>query len=127
MKIILLNQHEAVVIDDGRKTVTVEPEANGDLVVNGSKFPVTVGGEAPDLGDKKHVNAVFMTTSGVVYRILAPSVYKGVLTTRFDPYTYAVESRLHIDRLEKELEKTREELRALKGSIKYDALGYLIN
>ena len=127
MKIILLNQHESVVIDDHSDVVTVEPHVNGVLTVNGTDHPIQDGGNTPVLEDRNTVRAAFTTEDGITFTVLHPRIYKGMLTTCFDPYTYAIESRLHIDRLEKELEKTRQELAKLQGSIKYDAAGFLLN
>lgn len=127
MKILLLNQHEAVIIDDQADVVTVEPHVNGVLTVNGVNYPIEDGGISPVLEDRNTVRAVFTTEGGITFTVLYPRIYKGMLTTCFDPYAYAVESRLHIDRLEKELEKTRQELAELRGSIKYDAAGFLLN
>ena len=126
MKIILLNRHEAVAIDDESRSVTVEPSITGILTVNGVDYPIQDGVTAPVLEDRTKPKAAFTTVDGITFTILSPRIYKGVLTTRLDPYTYAIESRLHIDRLEKELEKTREELRQFRGSVTFDALKGII-
>lgn len=127
MRILLLNHHEAVVIDDHSQVVTVEPHVNGVLTVNGTDYPIEDGGISPVLEDRNTAKAAFTKDGGIVYTILAPEVYKGVLTTRLDPFAYATELRIRFDQLEKELEKTRQELAELRGSIKYDAAGFLLN
>ena len=108
MKIYLLNDHEAVVVNDHGDTVCVDPAVGGVLVVNGQEYPIEVGGAAPDLGGETsaHVKAVFVKEGGVVYTVIAPRLYKGVLASHPDPYAYAIECRLHLDRVEKELEQT---------------------
>ena len=125
MKILLLHGHKAVVIDDGENVVSVEPKTDGTLVLGGETFPIKNGEESPTFGEKSQVNAVFIVESGIEYEVLSPRVYKGVLTTRLDPYAAVLEQRLHIDRLENELELAREEISKLRGSMRYDSLGFL--
>lgn len=127
MRILLLNQHEAIIIDDKTDVVTVEPHVNGVLTVNGTDYPIRDGGIPPVPEDRNNVRAAFTTEDGITFTVLHPRIYKGMLTTCFDPYSYAIESRIHIDQLEKALEKTRQELAELRGSIKYDAAGFLLN
>lgn len=127
MKIYLLNNHEAVVVNDHGDTVCVDPAVGGMLVVNGQEYPIEVGGNAPNLGGETaaHVKAAFVKEGGVVYTVIAPRLYKGVLTSRPDPYAYAIECRLHIDRVERELEAAREELRHHIGTDRKAAMDFL--
>ena len=127
MKIYLLNNHEAMVINDHRKTVSVEPAVDGTLIVSGKEYPIKVGGDAPDLGGETaaHIKAAFVKDGGVVYTVIAPRLYKGVLTTHLDPYAYAIECRLRVDLVEKELEKVREELRHHIGEERKAAMDFL--
>ena len=125
MKIVLLNHHEAVVIDDGSEVVTIEPEVSGTLVINGVKTKLSPGDRTPTFDDRANASAVFITDAGISFKILSPRIYKGVLTTRLDPNAVVLEYRLHLDRLEKELEQAREEISKLRGSIKYDSLGFI--
>lgn len=127
MKIYLLNNHEAVVVNDHRETVSVEPTVDGTLVVSGKEYPIKAGGDAPDLGGETaaHIKAAFVKDGGVVYTVIAPRLYKGVLTSHPDPYAYSIECRLHLDRVEKELEAVREELRARVGYDRKAAIDFL--
>lgn len=127
MKIILMNHHEALILDDGEKIVTVEPETDGILTVNGKTYEVSCGSSAPVFNEAESptARACFTTARGIRYAVLAPRIEKKGLVSRLDPYTYAVKLRLMIDRLEKELEAARAEHRELSGSIRYDALGFM--
>lgn len=128
MKIILMNHHEALILDDHQKTVTVEPETDGVLTVNGKAYAVSHGGAAPvfDKAESPTARAAFTTTAGIGYTVLSPRIEKQRLVSRLDPYACAIKYRLMIDRLEKELEAARAEHRKLSGSIRYDALGFII-
>jgi hypothetical protein len=127
MKIYLANHHEAVIVNDRKKTVSIEPAAEGVLVVNGLEYPIKAGGDAPDFRQETaaHVNAVFIKDGGVAYAVLSPRLYRGELTTHIDPYAYAIECRLHLDRLEKELEALRDELRHHIGTDRKAAMDFL--
>lgn len=126
MRIILLNNHEAIALDDNSNDISMEPAVSGELVVRGKSYIVQHGGIAPVLEDNQNVTAAFVTDGGTVYKILSPIVYRGVLTTRLDPYEYSIESRLHIDRLEKDLEQLRAEFAAYRGRQEYNALSELL-
>ena len=128
MKIYLLNGHEAVIMDDGKGVVTVEPTANGVLSVDGEAVRVE-GGETPcpTLKEVGATHATFTSTAGIRYRVVAAFVSgNGKLVSRVDPVRGYIEARMYIDRLEKRLEQYEAELRAFKGSIKHDSLGFLI-
>jgi hypothetical protein len=125
MKIVLLNHHEAIVIDDGSEVVTIDPEVSGTLVINGVKTKLSPGDRTPTFDDRNNASAAFVTDAGITFKILSPRIYKGVLTTRLDPYAVVLEYRLLIDGLEKELEEAREDISKLRGSIKYDSLGFI--
>lgn len=127
MRVILMNHHEALVLGDGRDTVTVEPETDGVLTVNGKDYAVSCGGSAPTFDgiESPAARAAFTTAAGVRYKVLAPRIEKKGLVSRLDPYACAIDHRLKIDALEKELEAARAEHRELSGSIRYDALGFI--
>ncbi len=127
MRIILMNHHEALILDDHQSTVTVEPETDGVLTVNGKDHPVSHGGERPFLSIVAGIKAkaVFRTERGIEYKVIAPHIEKGAIVSRPDPFAAAIENRLRIDALEKELEAARADHREFKGSIKWDALGFI--
>lgn len=128
MHIYLTNHHEALVVNDQSECVTVTPATEGVLIVNGLEYQIKAGGDAPDFRQETaaHVNAVFIKDGGVAYAVLSPRLYRGELTTHIDPYAYAIECRLHLDCLEKELEKIKKELRKHRGKEEHRALNGIL-
>lgn len=128
MKIFLLNRHEALIVADRVNSVTVEPETDGILTVDGEDYPISCGGAVPGIKDAAShtVRAAFTTKMGIRYTVLSACVERGSLVSRIDPFSFAVKQRLDVDRIEKEVEILKENLRELRGSIRYDALGFII-
>ena len=128
MKIYLLNNHEAVVTDDGKDVVVVEPNCHGALSVDGEAFRVINGVTvAPICKGGGATHATFTTDAGIRYQVVSAHVsLQGKLTSRVDILRGYVEARMYIDRLEKRLEELCDELRTFKGSIQHDSLGFMI-
>ena len=128
MKIHLTNHHEALVINDQSDRVTITPAADGILTVGGVSYAITDGGFAPAVTPENapKTTAVFTTSGGISYTVIAPRVDKGVLTSRPDPYSYILTMRMMVDRLEKELEQTKKELRKHRGKEEHRALNGIL-
>ncbi len=128
MRIYLANHHEAIVMDDGSHLVTITPATDGILTVGGVCYPITNGGDAPAITptNAPQTRAVFTTGGGIHYTVIAPRVDKGVLTSRPDPYAYILNLRILVDKLEKDLEQTRKELRKHRGKEEHRALNAII-
>lgn len=129
MHIYCNNHHEALVIDDQADTVTISPAVNGILTVGGNDYAISNGESVPTVAPANisKTRAVFTTTDGIRYTVIAPRVDKGVLTSRPDPYAYCIDLRLLVDNLEKELEQTRKELRQHRGKEERQALNFMKN
>lgn len=128
MKIYLANHHEALVINDQSDRVTITPAVDGILTVGGVSYPITNGGEIPVINpaNAPKTTAAFTESGGIRYTVIAPRVDKGVLTSRPDPYSYILNLRMMVDRLEKELEQTKKELRKHRGKEKRRALNSIL-
>jgi hypothetical protein len=127
MKIYLLNDHTAYLIDDKAERVTVvngETEA-GVLHVEGERFPVRNGEEGlPRLPELiGHVRAHYTDARGIRWRILHPRMVHGVPYSAVDGST--LELRLLIDGQAREIERLTRELLDLRGQIEPDALGHM--
>lgn len=124
MRIYLANQHEAIVTDDGSPRVTTIPAVDGILTVGGVSYGITDGGDIPAITPENapKTTAVFTVSGGIRYTVIAPRVDKGVLTSRPDPYSYILNLRMMVDRLEKDLEQTKKELRKHRGKEEHRAL-----
>ena len=124
MKIYLANHHEALVINDQSDRVTITPATDGILTVGGVNYGITDGGFAPAITPENapKTTAVFTASGGIRYTVIAPRVDKGVLTSRPDPYSYILNLRMAVDRLEKELEQAKKELRKHRGKEEHRAL-----
>jgi hypothetical protein len=124
MRIYLANHHEAIVTDDGSPLVTITPAVDGILTVGGVSYGITDGEDVPTITPENapKTTAAFTTSGGIRYTVIAPRVDKGVLTSRPDPYSYILTMRMMVDRLEKELEQTKKELRKHRGKEEHRAL-----
>ena len=127
MKIYLLNNHEAIVVNDHRETVSVEPETVGSLTVEGAKCGITPGKTIEPVYSNLfgYVRASFMNASGIRYRIIRPRVDKGGLYSAIDYVNGYLELRLLIDKQAREIERLTRELLDVRGQIQPDALGYM--
>lgn len=127
MKIYLLNNHEAVVVNDHRDTVCVEPAVGGTLTVEGTGDEIiseqTISPVYPKL--RGYVRASFTDARGVRYKIIRPRVDNGALYSAVDYVGGYMELRLLIDRLEREIERLTRELLDVRGQIQPDALGHM--
>lgn len=128
MRIYLTNHHEALVMNDQSDLVTITPAADGILTVGGVSYAIEDGGDAPAIIPENAPNttAVFTANGGIRYTVIAPRVDKGVLTSRPDPYSYILTMRMMVDRLEKELEQTKKELRKHRGKEEHRALNGIL-
>lgn len=129
MHIYLMLDHTALLEDDHRPTITVEPACAGVLEIEGASLRVDPTGTVlPPIRDKiGHVRVIFTTDRGVTYTAIRPHIVDGVPVSRPD---YAVEyARLLIrtDQLAREVERLTEELHKLSADSKHDALGFIIN
>ena len=129
MLICLLNNKEAVMQDDQKEFITVEPRTDGVLSVEGDAYTVKGDGTTPVPPFALRVGAVaatFTTDAGFRYRILSPYVTGGVPVSRVNPFDGYVDVRRYVRELEEKLDETIRELRDLKGSIQHDSLGFMI-
>ena len=127
MKIYLLNDHTAYLIDDKNDSLAV---VNGEtdtgcLIIEGERFPVRNGQEGlpclPELIG--HVRAHYTDDRGIRWRILNPRMVRGVPYSAVDGNI--LELRLLVDKQEREIERLTRELLDLRGQIQPDALGHM--
>ncbi len=127
MKIYLLNNHEAYLIDDKTERITVinEETDTGCLIVEGDRFPVRNGQEGlpqnPELIG--HVRAHYTDARGIRWRIINPRMVHGVPYSAVDNNTLTL--RLLIDRQAREIERLTRELLDVRGQIQPDSLGHM--
>ena len=128
MKLYLFNNHDAVAIEDHAETITVVPDKGGVMSIDGQRFEVKgTGSPVPRAEGVGRVFATYTTTEGVRYQILAPRLAAGVPITSAMPMETYVMVRVHVDKLEHEIEDIRADLLAFKGQIKHDALGFMMS
>ena len=128
MIIYLVNNHEAIVADDKRPYVTVEPRHDGLFSLDGTAYPVKGDGSTPvpDFG-KTHgaVHATFTTDGGIRFQVITPYMTRGIPASRIDPFEGYIMARRYVYDVELKLETLSEELRTFKASIVHDALGFI--
>lgn len=128
MIIYLLNNHEAILVNDNKEYITVTPKNIGILSIDGQAFTVgSADTPTPRIEGVGDVHATFTTADGIRYNVVSPRLENGIPVSRVDPFAGYIEARMYISRLEIKLEDTAEELRRLIGSIRHDALGFIIN
>lgn len=128
MIIYLVNSHEAIVADDGKGFVTVEPRHNGLFSLDGLAYTIRGDGSTPvPVFEKTHgaVHATFTTDGGIRFQVITPYMTRGVPVSRVDPFEGYIMARRYIYDMELKLEAISEELRAFKGSIVHDSLGFI--
>lgn len=127
MKIYLLNNHEAYLIDDKAERITVinGETDTGCLIVEGERFPVQNGQEGLPLNPELigHVRAHYTDARGIRWRIINPRMVHGVPYSAVDNNTLTI--RLLIDRQAREIERLTRELLDVRGQIQPDSLGHM--
>ena len=87
MIIYLLNNHEAVCVNDRRECITVTPTNIGVLSVDGQMF--TVGGSdtpTPHIDGVGRVHATFTTADGIRYNVVSPCLEDGIPSATLIPF-----------------------------------------
>ena len=127
MKIHLLRDHTALLVDDGKPTVSVEPFAVGTLEVEGHPFNIGARGTPnpclPELIGCAHVS--FTDGRGVRYVGIRPRFVKGIPYSAIDFTGEYVNLRIRMDALERQVENIAKELHALAAENKHNALGMI--
>lgn len=127
MKIYLLNDHTAYLIDDKAERITVinGETDTGYLIVEGERFLVRNGQEGLPLNPELigHVRAHYTDGRGIRWRIINPRMVHGVPYSAVDNNTLTL--RLLIDRQAREIERLTRELLDVRGQIQPDSLGHM--
>ena len=100
MKIQLLADRTALLLDDRRGVVTIEPACEGVLELEGEKFSLRAGSPVPRNPELiGHVRVVFTPTGGVRHVGINPHMKNGVPVSRIDYAAAYLPMRLKIDEL----------------------------
>lgn len=127
MKIHLFLDHTALLVDDHKPTVTVEPAAAGTLEIEGRVFDVTpAGSPVPVLPDAAgHARVVFTTARGIRYVGIRPRLREGTPYSAVDFVTEYIRMRVHLDDLERQVDRLAAAQRAIIADTRHNALGML--
>ena len=127
MKIYLFLDRTALFIDDKQPTVTVEPACAGALEIEGRRYAVAASGTRLPIipGLNGSVKASFITDKGDRYEGIQTYMASGVPWSRIDYATSYANTRIHLDELERQVDKLTESYHALMSEIQRDALGFL--
>ncbi len=127
MKIHLFLDHTALIQNDGKPTITVEPAAEGTLEIEGRRLRVSPSGTVfRSMHDiSGHARVTFTTKSGARYVGVRPYMTEGIPVSRVDYAAAYADVRIHQNDLERQIERMTEELHRLSAESKHDALGFL--
>lgn len=126
MKIRLFNDRTALLLRDGKQQITVEPACAGTLEIEGRKVPVKNGTVFMPMHDLiGHVRVIFTAESGSKYVGIRPLMAEGIPVSRPDYEADYAAIRIHVDDLERQVDKLAEALHRLSAEEKHDALGFL--
>ena len=128
MKIYLFMDHTAYLVDDKKPTVTVEPACGGVLEVEGRRYAVAASGASvirPLHDLVGQVRVTFTTEGGDRYTGVRPYMAEGIPCSRVDYAAEYAGVRIHLDEMERQVEKLTAAYHALSAETKHDALGFL--
>ena len=128
MTIHLLIDHTAILVDDKQTRVTVEPETAGTLEIEGRRYRVAANGATvlrPLHDLTGQVRVVFTTDTGARYVAVKPYMAEGVPVSRVDYAAEYAKVRIHLDELERQVDKLTAFYHALSAENRHDALGFL--
>ncbi len=127
MKIHLLIDHTALLLDDGKPTITVEPAAAGTLEIEGRRIAVAPSGTVfhPMRDLIGHARVTFTTAGGARYVGIRPYMTEGIPHSRVDYAAAYADMRIHQDNLERQMDELAKAYHALCADTKHDALGFL--
>lgn len=126
MKIYLLMDHTALLVNDHKDTVRIEPACSGILEIEGTSYKIENGGVAPYRKDLiGHVHVIFTTQSGQRYIGIRPHMDAGVAVSHIDYAAAYVPLRLKLDELERQVDELAKAYHVLAAQSKHDALGFL--
>ena len=126
MKIQLLADRTALLLDDSRGTVSIEPACEGVLEIEGKKFPLCNGSPVPRNPELiGHVRVVFTPTGGVRHVGINPHMKDGGPVSRIDYPAAYLPMRLTLDELERQVAKLARAVHTLVADRKKNALGFL--
>ncbi len=126
MKIYLLMDHTALLVNDRKDTVRIEPVCAGTLEIEGRAFPMENGSPTPVLPELiGHVRVIFTPEGGPKYVGIRPHMDAGVPASRIDYAAAYVPLRTKLDELERQVENLAAQLHALSAESKHDAMGFL--
>lgn len=126
MKIQLLADRTALLLDDRRGTVSIEPACEGVLELEGEFLPLRTGSPVPRNPELiGHVRVVFTPTGGVRHVGINPHMKDGVPVSHIDYTAAYLPMRLKIDELERQVDKLASAVHTLEADRKKNALGFL--
>ena len=126
MKIHLLIDRKALLVDDKQTKVTIEPDGEGTLEIEGFSFPIKSGSEIPRMTDIiGNVTVVFISQKGVRYKAIRTRMKEGIPYSYIDYISEYIQMRIKMDQMERRLDILAEEYHKLSANNKRDALGFL--
>lgn len=129
MVIHLLTDHTAILANDGKSVITIDPETEGELEIQGHRFRIK-SGVTPVVGIPGAVGmarVIFEDKTGIRYVGIRPFLEGGIPYTRADFTHEYVKLRVHMDEMERRMDKLAEGYHELCAEQGHNALGILFN
>lgn len=126
MYIRLFTDHTALLENDRKVAVTIEPACEGVLEIEGERFEIKNGSVSPFMPCLiGHVGVTFTTTEGVRYKGINPHMKDGVPFTAPDFTRGYTAMLIRMDSMDREIKRLTQELLDLRARIESDSLGFL--
>lgn len=127
MKLCLLTDRTALLIDDRRGTVTVEPPIAGVMTINDERFEIEADGSPEPVSKTESgiCHVWFETKEGIRYKGDRTILQNGVPHSVADYAAGYIPLRLKLDDLERQNDRLTADFHKLAAEIEPDSLGHI--
>ena len=127
MKLYLMADRSALLVDDRRPTVTVEPAIAGTLTIDNERFEIEADGSPEPVSKTESgvCHVWFESKEGIRYKGERTMLRNGVPHSVADYATGYVPLRLMLDDLQRQNDRLTADFHKLAAEIEPDSLGHI--